>query len=564
MHLVEKVFNSLMKFMALREYNRFLANTRQAKKISQRTLQDILRTNTNTAYGRKYDFLKISNPADYSKVLPLTIYEDYRQYIKEIVSGQPNILTKDPIIYFGLSSGTTGQQKMIPTTSRSRRLIAKQMSFLTQGVLLHTIPECKKSAKGLVLMNIITNQPTASKIPSGAATSGGVQSIQKIIPLIWISPLEVYQIKEFPAANYLHLLFALQDKDLQFISAPFASSVYDLFAQLEKDWSFLVDDIERGKISQRINLQPEVRRRLEQKLKPNPQRARELAQTFSSEWKSIIQRIWPNFLYIASVSGGSFQIYGQKLHHYIDEIPIYSPVYGATEALIGIGIHPNNQSYVLLPNVAYHEFIPSAKIEEPQPRTLAIHQLKIGESYEVVITNYAGLYRYRLGDIVKVVDYYNQSPVLEFLYRQNQHLNLVGEKTSENAIYQSLQKSAKAWKREIVDFTTVADYNTSPAHYVFYIEVRGRLPHFTVFQSQQILEKALYSANPAYKRNRQAGKLAPLALYFVKSGTFQVFKRLLLSRGASITQLKIPRVISDQKLIKFLQKNLQVSRHHVV
>lgn len=76
-------------------------------------------------------------------------YEDYRQYIKKIVSGQPNILTKDPIIY--------------STTSRSRRLIAKQMSFLTQGVLLHTIPECKKSAKGLVLMNIITkgiNHPT--------------------------------------------------------------------------------------------------------------------------------------------------------------------------------------------------------------------------------------------------------------------------------------------------------------------------------------------------------------------------------------------------------------------
>ncbi len=51
--------------------------------------------------------------------------------------------------------------------------------------------------------------------------------------------------------------------------------------------------------------------------------------------------------------------------------------------------------------------------------------------YDVIVTNYAGLYRYRLGDVIKVVDYYNNSPEIEFLYRKNQVINMVSEKTTE-------------------------------------------------------------------------------------------------------------------------------------
>jgi hypothetical protein len=34
-----------------------------------------------------------------------------------------------------------------------------------------------------------------------------------------------------------------------------------------------------------------------------------------------------------------------------------------------------------------------------------------------VLTNVSGLYRYRLGDVVRVTDFENQCPVVEFLYR---------------------------------------------------------------------------------------------------------------------------------------------------
>jgi len=39
------------------------------------------------------------------------------------------------------------------------------------------------------------------------------------------------------------------------------------------------------------------------------------------------------------------------------------------------------------------------------------------EMYEMVYTSQTGLYRYRTGDIIKVVDFFRQSPIYEFQFR---------------------------------------------------------------------------------------------------------------------------------------------------
>jgi len=44
-------------------------------------------------------------------------------------------------------------------------------------------------------------------------------------------------------------------------------------------------------------------------------------------------------------------------------------------------------------------------------------KVQLGEQYEMVYTSWTGLYRYRTGDVVKVVDFFHQSPVYEFQYR---------------------------------------------------------------------------------------------------------------------------------------------------
>ena len=44
-------------------------------------------------------------------------------------------------------------------------------------------------------------------------------------------------------------------------------------------------------------------------------------------------------------------------------------------------------------------------------------KVQLGEMYEMIYTSQAGLYRYRSGDVVKIVDFFHQSPVYEFQFR---------------------------------------------------------------------------------------------------------------------------------------------------
>ena len=52
---------------------------------------------------------------------------------------------------------------------------------------------------------------------------------------------------------------------------------------------------------------------------------------------------------------------------------------------------------------------------------LSIHfwfnQLKVGGVYEVVVTNFDGLYRNRFGDVIEVVGYTGNTPKYKLLYR---------------------------------------------------------------------------------------------------------------------------------------------------
>jgi hypothetical protein len=48
-------------------------------------------------------------------------------------------------------------------------------------------------------------------------------------------------------------------------------------------------------------------------------------------------------------------------------------------------------------------------------------QAEAGQMYEVVITNVSGLYRYRMGDVIKVCGFHFECPIVEFMYRYNDH-----------------------------------------------------------------------------------------------------------------------------------------------
>lgn len=100
--------------------------------------------------------------------------------------------------------------------------------------------------------------------------------------------------------------------------------------------------------------------------------------------------------------------YTKKLRHYAGELPLLSADYGSLEGWMGANVNSKlpseSATFVIIPNIGYFEFIPSSKKvqiseqdskmelsfpdEEPQP--VGLTEVKAGEEYEVVLTNFAG------------------------------------------------------------------------------------------------------------------------------------------------------------------------------
>lgn len=529
--------------------------TKNSDKVNSNTLLNILSLNSSSEYGLKYNFKKIHSAEEYKNTVPITTYTDYEKYIDKMANGEKNILVNYPISYFGHTSGTTGSQKLIPVTKKSQKFAAKYMALLVPKFSYNNFKYGYTYGRGLMISDIVMTTYTKGGTPICSATSGGMKSIKPILSLMYTSPIEVMEIKDRETSLYLHLLFALKEKNLMYISAVFISSILDLLRFLEDNYKKLIKDIRTGSINYSVKIDSKVKEKLNKLLKPDAARADFLEKEFSKGLQGICKRIWPKLIYIATVTGANFSVYDDKVNYYTDYIPIYSPAYAATEGMIGINPYAENISYVVTPDTVFFEFIPLEHCNEVSPSTYNINEVKIGEIYEIVLTNYSGLYRYRLGDVVKVVGYYNNSPKIEFLYRRNQILNMVSEKTTEDHLTNSIKNTMKALNLSLLDYTTLADNTRSPGRYVFYIEIQEQASLPLKNKIEQLLDKELRKSNLAYGRFRSNNRLANLKVIIVKPKTFYKIKEFLQNKGVSKNQIKVHRVITTNERIKNIIKN---------
>lgn len=519
----------------------------------------ILNKNSKCEFGEKFKFEDINSIEDFKNKVPLTEYSYYENYIRKMADGKKNVLISDDVEYFGHTSGTTGKQKLIPVTKRSRKIASKYMALLINKFSYDNFKENWNYGKGLMISDIVVTTYTKGGIPICSATSGGMKGIKYMLPYLYTSPIEVMTIKEKEDALYLHLLFGLLETNLLYISGVFISNVLDLFRVLESRHEDLVRDIKKGRISKKLNIDEDTRCHLNKYLKPNASRANQLENEFEKGFKGISKRIWPSLCYIATVTGANFSIYDDKVNYYTDSLPVYSPGYASTEAMIGINPYADKIRYVIIPDTVFYEFIPVENGDQKEQKTLCLDELKVGDKYEIVITNYAGLYRYRLGDIIKVVDFYNNCPEVEFLYRKNQVLNMVAEKTTEEHLTNAIRNTIKKLNLNLVDYTTMADNSITPGRYIIYFELKNDEASNSVKTLEETLDNEIRKSNLAYNRARNNKRLGMVKVIILSPNTFNLIKESLFSRGISKNQIKIPRVVNNNRnILSIVNRNSDI------
>lgn len=544
----------------------FERTSKNAVAANRKTLTKILQSNAEVEFGRTHDFDRLATDATgerYRRAVPLSTYPDYLEAVGRMERGEKNILTADDLLFFAVSSGTTGTTKLVPVTKRHHGFTFKYMGTVVQGVISKNLHGSGPTERGVDLMTFSGGQTLSSGgVPIGSATAEAVRRMARIVPHLWNSPIEVYTADDLPSARYLHALYGLRNRDNQFVEAVFAPRLLEWLRDMEHRWDELVADIGNGTLTDALEIDAALRRQVLADNPPDPDRAAELAAAAAQGFDGILRRVWPSMSHLMTITSGSFDVYVPALRRYGGDLPIYSPSYGATESFIGVGLWPDRPGhYVMATDPAYFEFLPLAASDEDQPETVDMEGVVIGEDYELVITNHAGLYRYRLGDVVRVVDTFGQAPVIQFLYRRGTQFDVTGEKTNEEHVASAVAELGRRHPQLAVDdYTSTADTDSSPPRYVLYVEREphrsdDRIDDADVEQWAADLDRLLAKANPALVEYRDGGFLGRPRLAVVERGTFARMADLAVDvdRAPSRSQLKTPRRVDGEKQLALLE-----------
>ncbi|KAF8075396.1 hypothetical protein N665_1097s0005 [Sinapis alba] len=539
--------------------------TSNVKQIQDDVLKEILTLNANTEYLRGY----LHGSCDkelFKKNVPVVSYDDVKPYIERVVNGEPsNVISGKPITRFLLSSGTTaGKQKIFPVNNK----FFEDMSFII-ALRSFTFRRWPKG-KAVTLFFTRPQSTTPCGLPISTLITGYVlsDSFKNRPSNCFTSPDELTLCPDSKQTMYCHLLCGLCQRDeVVNVAATFASTLVGAITFLETYWKEICSNIRSGHVSEWIT-DHSCRDAVTNILGGGNS---ELADRIEEEcnkksWKGIITRLWPNVKFIQSIVTGQNSQCIPMLEFYSNKVPLISTVYASSETMFGINMNPfyktQDISYTFIPTISYFEFILAD--EGNKGEIVDLVNVKIGSYYEPLITNYYGLHRYRMGDILQVLGFYNGAPQFRFVRRKNVVLSVGLEVTTEEDILKALNNATLVLKNSdlvLMGFTCYADISTLPGHYIFYWELKAKtisdivkLDNKLLVECCCVMEESLCAL---YRELRSKdGSIGALEIRVVQQGTFNSLMELAVSQGASPSQYKTPICINSSEASAFLESNV--------
>ncbi|KAL3642753.1 hypothetical protein CASFOL_013568 [Castilleja foliolosa] len=528
--------------------------TRNAGAEQEYSLAQILTQNAETEYlkGFNIDGSAMDKKTFKSKVSMVT-YDDIQPLIRRIADGDSSpILCAQPISEFLWSSGTSVMNMHVKGLDKGKRLnfMFTKPDKKTQGGIA-----VRLSSSSVFKSNTFKNRPTN----------------------VDTSPNEAIYCEDTFQSMYTQLLCGLYEREqVNRIETIFASTLVRVFKFLKLNWQQLTQDIRTGSLNPKVT-DPSVRECMTRLMRPDRELADYIGQECGKDnWEGIVTRIWPNTKYLHTIVTGTMAQYIPTLNFYSGGLPIASMIYGSSECYFGINLNPmckpSEVSYTFLPNKVYLEFlphVPNSSEELTESQLVDLVDVEIGKVYEVVVTTTAGLYRYRVGDIVRATGFYNSAPQFQFVMRKNVVLNVDWEMTKETELQAAVENASQFLLQKsetsVVDYTSFVDTTTSPDHYVIYWEL-VQAKDFANPPSHDVLDHCCLvmeeSLNWAYRRLRVLDKLiGPLEIRVVKNRTFEELMDYIVLKGGSLSQCKVPRSVGSKKTMFDLLESRVVSKH---
>jgi len=463
---------------------------------------------------------------EFRKQIPLTTYADYHPYLPE---KREEALPLPPVLW-QRTSGRSSQYsyKWVPVTKR----LADEMAPTFLALLIFAT--CKEREDFAIKENerflyLLAPPPYAS----GSWARWGVQEF----PFIFMPPLD--EAEEMPFEERIKQGFELAFKEGTSIIFGISSILVAVGQQFSQGRS--------GKDINVLSLlsQPRILLRL----------SRAFLKSKLARRHMLPRDVWSLKGLIAG--GTDTAVYREKIKEMWGRYPL--DLYGCTESLIIAVQTWDYKGMTFVPYFSFLEFIPEdehlkAKANPTyQPATVLLDEVKPGQNYEIVCTNFHGgpFTRYRIGDIVRIISLRNEElnidiPQMQFYSRADDVLDFTYTSFTEKTIWQAIESSGL----DYVDWVARKEIEEMPVLHI-YLETKeannGREEEIAA-----IIDSQLKVLLEDYSHVEKEFGFKPFKLTLLPCGAFQEYISRQRAAGAELAHLKPPRINPPEAVINTL------------
>jgi hypothetical protein len=526
-----------------RRIRRFVANAQRANEIQRAVLLKKLRRHAESDFGRRHGFSSIRTVEDFRRQMPITTYEYYREDIERLKNGEITAMFRDGtrLLMFASTTGTTGRSKCIPITQEFFDEYRDGWNLWGLQTYADHLDLVRK--KTLQLASNWQQYLTPGGIPCGSISGLAVNTAPPIGRPLFVLPAAVSSLDSTSARHYVSLRLALSCRRLGMIITANPSTLVELARLANRRRESLVRDIFDGTLADDVEMPAAVRDKLGRRLtKRNPDRAREIERLIERHGALRPKDVWPLLSVLAVWMGGSVSVYLPQLKQWYGKPSLRDHGLHASEGRMTIPLTDGTTAGILDYNHHFFEFIPAEEHGTAKPTVLEAHELEQGGDYFILLTTSSGLYRYDIHDRVRCVGFEGRAPLLEFLNKGASFSSFTGEKLSEYQVLNAVRQSFCEMESPTQPFT-LAPVMNGRLGYVLLLE-SGSGPSTDECLAQRV-EDQLQRLNCEYAEKRESGRLLPLRVQRVPSGTWFARRIQRTAKHDNFEQYKHPCLVND-------------------
>ncbi|MCH5225553.1 MAG: GH3 auxin-responsive promoter family protein [Muribaculaceae bacterium] len=473
------------------------------KKVLIENIHRAVHTDVGSKYGFK-DIIHSSDPyREYVERVPLVHYEDIRRDVLRMVKGQGDLLWPGVCKDFAQSSGTSGgKSKYLPITGDSLRGNHYRGGEDAVAHYLNNNPRSHMFAgKGFILGGSFAN---TLGIVGGDVHVGDLSAtlINRITPLAEL--VRVPDKKTALLPDWNKKLPALVEK---------ASREYVTNISGVPSWFLTV-----------------------------------LRKVVEHNKAHSLKDVWPG-LEVFFHGGISFEPYREEYKDLTRGLDMnFVETYNASEGFFAVQNDPDDPAMLLIiDRDVFYEFIP---VGEESQRPLPAWEVTPGKTYEMVISSSNGLWRYRLGDTVRVE---SVDPVkIRIVGRTGAFINAFGEELMEDNAERGVANACQQHGARILNYTAAPLYAHGDIKGRHQWLIEWETPPANIDAFIQTLDAELRKLNSDYDAKRKGNIfLAAPEIVNARKGLFDQWLKTAGNHKLG-GQRKVPRLSNSREMIEHL------------